>query len=116
MYSDISILIMASSVSNNVLAKVFASSVLPTPVGPKNKNEPIGLFSSFKPALALNIALATASTALSWPTTLFWSSASSLNNFSLSLSRRLVTGIPVHLDNTSDISSSVTSSFNNAPS
>jgi len=39
------------------------SSVLPTPVGPKNKNEPIGLFGSFNPNLPLLIAFATASTA-----------------------------------------------------
>src|SRR5258705_202278 len=33
---------MLSSVSNNVAASVFASSVLPTPVGPRKMNEPIG--------------------------------------------------------------------------
>ncbi|MPN15869.1 hypothetical protein SDC9_163205 [bioreactor metagenome] len=70
MYSDISILIIFSSLSNNVLAKVFASSVLPTPVGPKNINEPIGRFGSFIPALALITALDTAVTASSCPITL----------------------------------------------
>ena len=44
------------SSSNNDAANVLASSVLPTPVGPKNKNEPIGLFGFAIPALALNIA------------------------------------------------------------
>ena len=56
---------MLSSLSNNVLAKVLASSVLPTPVGPKNINDPIGLFSSLRPALALSIAFDTDSTASS---------------------------------------------------
>jgi hypothetical protein len=50
---------------NNCSAKAFAVSVLPTPVGPKNKKEPSGLFSSFNQALALLIALDTALTALS---------------------------------------------------
>ena len=43
--------------------KFFASSVLPTPVGPRNINEPIGLFSSLSPALARITAFATAVTA-----------------------------------------------------
>ena len=47
----------------------LASSVLPTPVGPKNKKLPIGLLGSLIPALALTTASATKSTALSWPTT-----------------------------------------------
>ncbi len=59
-YSDISILTILSSLSNKFLAKVFASSVLPTPVGPKNINDPIGFLSSLRPALALITALATA--------------------------------------------------------
>ena len=105
---------MFSSLSNKVLAKVLASSVLPTPVGPRNINDPIGLFSSFSPALALITALATAVTASSWPITLSWSSSSSLRSFSLSPSTSFVTGIPVHLDTISEISFSVTSSFNKA--
>lgn len=39
------------------------SSVLPTPVGPRNKKEPIGRFGSLRPARARRTAFATASTA-----------------------------------------------------
>ena len=56
---------MFSSLSNNERAKVFASSVLPTPVGPRNINEPIGLFSSLSPALARITAFDTAVTPVS---------------------------------------------------
>jgi len=70
MYSDISTLIIASSFPNRLSASAFESSVLPTPVGPKNRNEPIGLLGSFSPTLPLRIAFATAVTASSWPITL----------------------------------------------
>ena len=65
MYSDISILIMLCSSSNKLSAKAFASSVLPTPVGPRNMNEPIGLRLSCIPALERIIASVTLSTASS---------------------------------------------------
>ena len=42
-YSDISTRIRSSSLPNKAY-NVFDSSVLPTPVGPKNKNDPIGRF------------------------------------------------------------------------
>ena len=48
-------------------ARDFASSVLPTPVGPKNKNVPIGRLGSFKPDLARLIESETISTASSCP-------------------------------------------------
>lgn len=44
-------------------ASDFANSVLPTPVGPKNKKLPIGLFGSLIPARALTTASDTKSTA-----------------------------------------------------
>ena len=47
---------MAFSLSNKNSASALANSVLPTPVGPKNKKLPIGLLGSFKPALALRTA------------------------------------------------------------
>src|SRR5918996_1285 len=46
MYSLMSMRIMACSSSNRNSASARASSVLPTPVGPKNMNEPIGRFGS----------------------------------------------------------------------
>jgi ATP-dependent Clp protease ATP-binding subunit ClpB len=45
-----SILMSAFSVSNNVRASALVSSVFPTPVGPKNRNDPMGLFGSLSPA------------------------------------------------------------------
>ena len=108
MYSDISILIIFFSSSNNVAAKVFPSSVLPTPVGPKNKNDPIGLFGLAIPALALIIASLTFLTASSWPTTLWCNISSKCSNFSFSASASFETGIPVHFETTFAISSSVT--------
>ena len=44
MNSDMSILIIASSLPNMNSASARASSVLPTPVGPRKMNEPIGRF------------------------------------------------------------------------
>jgi len=46
-----STLIIAFSSPNKLSAKAFESSVFPTPVGPKNKNEPIGLDGSFSPTI-----------------------------------------------------------------
>ena len=50
---------MFCSSSNKASAKAFASSVLPTPVGPKKKNEPIGLVGSLIPAFERIIASVT---------------------------------------------------------
>ena len=51
------------SSSNNCSASALATSVLPTPVGPKNKKEPIGLDSSWICAFERKIALVTKSRA-----------------------------------------------------
>ena len=48
-------------------ASCLASSVLPTPVGPANKNDPIGLSGRASPARARLIAVVTVATAASWP-------------------------------------------------
>ena len=50
-------MINAFSSPNKNWAKVFESSVLPTPDGPANINEPPGLFGSFNPARVLLIYL-----------------------------------------------------------
>ncbi len=68
--SDISNLIILSSEPKRHSASAFVSSVFPTPVGPKNINEPIGLFGAFIPALVRLTALATALTAPDCPTIL----------------------------------------------
>src|SRR4029078_11433537 len=52
MYSDMSSRTMACSSSNRNSASERASSVLPTPVGPRNRNEPTGRFASWSPARA----------------------------------------------------------------
>ena len=66
LYSDISSLIKAFSSLNKNSAKALAVSVFPTPVGPKNKNEPIGLFLEAIPDLALLKAIDISLTASSW--------------------------------------------------
>ena len=58
----------------------FATSVLPTPVGPENKKDPIGLSVLPKPARAILIAEANASIAGSWPNTTFFKSRSMVCN------------------------------------
>ena len=58
-YSDISILMRASSVSNMTSANALTSSVLPTPVGPTKIND-VGLCFLVKPALVRLTAEATA--------------------------------------------------------
>ena len=63
--SDISNLIMASSLPKKYEAKDLVNSVFPTPVGPEKIKLAIGLLGFFKPTLALLIALDTALTASS---------------------------------------------------
>ena len=106
-YSDISIRIIEFSSPNNTSAKAFDNSVLPTPVGPKNRNEPIGRFGSFNPTLPLLIAFATASTASFCPITLSCNDFSRFFNFWFSFSVIFLTGIPVQFAITSAIFSSV---------
>ena len=111
MYSLISILIILFSSSNSAFASDFASSVLPTPVGPRNRNEPIGFEGSLMPALERIMASVTFSTASSCHITLSCRVSSRCNVFSLSLSLNLDTGIFVHLEIILAISSSVTDSL-----
>ncbi len=76
MYSDMSMRTIASSSPNRNSASVRASSVLPTPDGPRNTKEPVGRFGSFRPARERRIALETTSIAWCWPMTRLWSSSS----------------------------------------
>ena len=103
-----SIRIMASSLSNKKFASALVNSVLPTPVGPKNKNEPLGRFGSDKPARERRTALDTATTASSCPTTRLCKNSSICRSFSRSPCIILATGIPVAALTTSAISLSVT--------
>ena len=52
MYSDMSMRIIACSSSNRNAASALHNSVLPTPVGPRNRNRPSGRFGSWRPARA----------------------------------------------------------------
>ena len=81
MYSDMSMRIIASSSSNRNSASARASSVLPTPVGPRKMNEPIGRFGSFRPARARRTARVTVEIASSWPMTRLCSSSSIRSSF-----------------------------------
>ncbi len=108
MNSDISIRTMASSVSKRNDASALHNSVLPTPVGPRNRNEPLGLEGSDSPERDRRTALATASTASSWPITRACKASSIRSSLSRSPSSIFDTGMPVHLETTSAISSSVT--------
>ena len=49
MYSDMSMRIRCSSESNRNVASALHSSVLPTPVGPRNRNDPYGRFGIRQP-------------------------------------------------------------------
>ena len=111
MYSDMSMRTMARSSSNKKSASERASSVLPTPVGPRNRNEPIGRCGSDRPARLRRMALATAVTASSWPITRSCNTSSRRTSFCISPSISRDTGTPVHLLTTSAMSSSSTSSF-----
>ena len=111
MYSDMSTRIRACSVPKTASASALESSVFPTPVGPRNRKDPVGRFGSFNPTLPRFTAFATAVTASSWPTTRLWSVCSSLARRFDSPSARRCTGIFVQVDTVFAISSSVTCSF-----
>src|SRR5882672_4424602 len=57
MYSDMSRRTSACSLSKRNSASARASSVFPTPVGPRKMNEPIGRFGSLMPARARSTAM-----------------------------------------------------------
>src|SRR5258708_7495950 len=73
---------MLSSVSKSAAASVLASSVLPTPVGPRKMNDPIGRRGALIPDRARMIASDTNWTPSSWPTRPSCSTSSSPRNFS----------------------------------
>src|ERR1051325_8466190 len=63
MYSDMSSRTSARSPSNRNSASARAVSVLPTPVGPRKMNEPVGRLGSWSPARARRAAFAHAARA-----------------------------------------------------
>ena len=86
MYSDMSIWSRASSFPNRNSDSARASSVLPTPEGPRKMNEPPGRRGSFRPARVRLIAWEMATTASSWLTIRLCSSSSMRRSFSVSSS------------------------------
>ena len=76
MYSDMSKRMSAFSLPNRNCASARASSVLPTPVGPRNMKLPTGRFGFFSPARERRMARDTAEIAFSWLMTRRWSSCS----------------------------------------
>ena len=98
MYSDMSKRMSAWSLPNRKLASARASSVLPTPVGPRNTKLPTGRAGFFRPARERRMARDTAEIAFSWLMTR-WCSSCSIRS-SLSPSSWLIdaSGTPVHFE------------------
>ena len=112
MNSDMSKLMRASSLPNRNSASDFASSVLPTPDGPRKMNEPPGRRGSLSGERLRRMARATLLTASSWPMTRWCRASSQRRSFEASASVRLDTGTPVMSETTSAMSfSSTTTTF-----
>ena len=107
-YSDMSRRTIASSLPKYSAASALESSVLPTPVGPRNKKFAIGRFPSRSSARARRNACDTAVTASSWPMTRACSFSSSDNSFCVSVCEIVSTGIAVLSCTTLATSSAVT--------
>src|SRR5580765_8328400 len=104
MYSDMSKRIRAWSLANRKLASARASSVLPTPVGPRKTKLPTGRAGFFSPARERRIAREIAEIAFSWLMTRLCSSSSIRSSLSLSSWLIDAIGTPVHFETTSSIS------------
>ena len=111
MYSLMSIRTSAFSSLNRNSASARASSVFPTPVLPRNMNEPIGFFASCSPARERRMASLTALTASGCAMTRSSSRSSRWRSLCLSLSSIRETGMPVHRATISAMSSASTSSL-----
>ena len=108
MNSDISKRIRARSLPNRNAASERATSVFPTPVGPRNRKDPTGRPGAFSPARERRMARASAEMARSWLMTRLCSSSSMRRSFDISSSLMAVTGTPVQRETTSSMSSFVT--------
>ena len=110
MYSLMSMRTMAFSSSNRKSASALASSVLPTPVGPRNRNDPVGRFGSEMPARERRTASETAWMASFWPITRLPRYSSMCRSFSFSPCIRRPTGMPVQSETISAMESASTRS------
>ena len=102
---------IARSSSKRKSASDLASSVLPTPVGPRNRNEPVGRLGSEMPARLRRTASETAVTAARWPTSRCPMISSIRSSLAVSPSSSRPVGMPVQASTTSAISSGPTSSL-----
>ena len=102
---------IARSSSNRKSASALASSVLPTPVGPRNRNEPVGRSGSEMPARARRTASDTARTASRCPTRRAARPSSIRSSLAVSPSSSRPAGMPVHDATTSATSSGPTCSL-----
>jgi len=96
------------------LASARASSVLPTPVGPRKMNEPMGRFGSLRPLRARMTASGHGLHGLVLADDAFVENLVEPQQFLFLPSMRRETGIPVQREMTSAISSAVTSSCKQA--
>mmetsp|Transcript_104925 Transcript_104925/g.301992 ORF Transcript_104925/g.301992 Transcript_104925/m.301992 type:complete len:268 (+) Transcript_104925:45-848(+) len=110
MYSDMSRRIIFVSLSNSSAAKALAISVLPTPVGPGKRKEPMGRFRLFNCAALMSTARAMASAASSCPRTRAFNKGPRWRRRSRSVCDNRCTGMPVQRATTSATSSAVTTS------
>ena len=104
MYSDMSKRISALSLPKRKLAMPRASSVLPTPVGPRKMKLPTGRFGFFSPARDRRMARDSAEIAFSCEMTRLCSSSSIRSSLSPSSWLIDVSGTPVHFETTSSMS------------
>ena len=100
---------MRSTEPNRYSAVVLASSVLPVPVGPANRNTPIGRPGSLNPALSMAMRSMTLATASSWPITRLAKNARMAARSRRSLLSRIETGRPVSWDSVLSTSAGVSS-------
>ena len=110
MYSLMSTRITAFSSPNMASPSALHSSVLPTPVGPRNRKEPMGRLGSLSPARARRMERAMALTASSCPITRLCNVSSSCIRRSASVCVMRCTGTPVQLATIWATSSSSTTS------
>src|SRR5579885_1028614 len=108
MNSDISKRISDFSLPKRNSASARATSVLPTPVGPRKRNEPAGRLGDLRPARERRMARASAEIAFSWLMTRLCSSSSMRRIFCTSSSLMAVIWTPVQRATTYSISSLVT--------
>ena len=101
---------IARSSSKRKSASDLASSVLPVPVGPRKRNEPVGRLGSAMPARERRTASLTARTASRWPISRSPMTSSIRSSLAVSPSSSRPVGMPVQASTTSAICSAPTSS------